>query len=87
MVGSIQTKLAVVKPHTSILERAFELARSGQYASVVEVRRALRAEGYSDQLLVGPVLLRQLRDLIAAGRPDFPCPLTVTLVLVNADNN
>ncbi|MGH6955541.1 MAG: hypothetical protein ACREEW_02620 [Caulobacteraceae bacterium] len=48
------------------LERAFELARSGQCGSVTDVRRMLAAEGYTMAQLDGPALLRQLRELCAA---------------------
>jgi hypothetical protein len=48
------------------LERAFDLARTGKYASVTELRVQLKAEGYSGEQLTGPKLLRQLRDLCVA---------------------
>jgi hypothetical protein len=57
------------------LERAFALAKSGEYAGVADLRKQLRTEGYSDQQINGPALLRQLRDLCAASRitqPDSP---------------
>jgi hypothetical protein len=54
------------------LERAFALARSGEYAGVAEVRKQLKAEGYSDQQVNGPALMRQLRDLCAASRRSQP---------------
>jgi len=36
-----------MQPNTNAIERAFELAKSGQCTSVVEIKRRLRAEGYS----------------------------------------
>jgi hypothetical protein len=48
------------------LERAFELARTGKYAGVSELRQQLKSEGYSPDQLTGPTLLRQLRDLCIA---------------------
>lgn len=48
------------------LERAFELARSGECASVSDIRVRLKAEGLSANQIEGPVLIRQLRDLCAA---------------------
>lgn len=48
----------------SALERAFELARSGAFATVSDVKRALRAEGYGDEQVTGPQLRRQLREII-----------------------
>ena len=50
------------------LERAFELARSGEYAGVAEIRKQLKAEGLSALQLSGPSLGRQLRDLCQAAR-------------------
>lgn len=52
------------------LERAFILARSGDYAGAAEIRAQLHAEGYNAGQLEGPCLLRQLKDLCAkAQRP------------------
>lgn len=50
------------------LERAFELARSGQYASVAEIKKQLLAEGFSISQVTGGVLSRQLKDLIRAAQ-------------------
>jgi hypothetical protein len=46
------------------LERAFEMARSGKYASVAEIKKQLHNEGFSVAQVTGTVLLRQLRELI-----------------------
>jgi hypothetical protein len=54
---------------STTLERAFELARSGTCADVGEVRRQLKAEGFSPEQLSGPHLIRQLRDLCVASTP------------------
>ena len=51
------------------LERAFELARSGRVATVTELIRLLRREGYFTDQIEGPILLRQLQDLTRAARP------------------
>ena len=58
-------------PQTT-LERAFDLARSGDYASVSEIRTKLKSEGYSLSQLEGPTLLRQLRELCTASKPADP---------------
>jgi hypothetical protein len=50
------------------VERAFELASSGQVTSVAELRRALADDGYSATQVVGPHLMRQLRLLMRASR-------------------
>jgi hypothetical protein len=57
-----------VAPEPSVIERAFQLARTGQYGSVEDLKRKLRAEGYTVAAITGPTLLRQLRELIKAGR-------------------
>ena len=48
------------------LERAFELARSGECAGVSEVKARLRAEGFGPEQITGPALSRQLRELCTA---------------------
>ena len=46
-----------------IIERAFEMARSGQYARVADLEKALFGEGYprSSGQLMAPTLRKQLR--------------------------
>lgn len=51
------------------LERAFQLAKSGNCATIEDIRRALRSEGYGTEQIVGPALLRQLRSIVATSRP------------------
>ena len=51
-------------PKKTALERAFELAESGEAASIDDIRRALNSEGYSSNQLTGSTLLAQLRTLI-----------------------
>lgn len=48
------------------LERAFELARSGRFKSVVDLRACLDREGYYGSQIHGRQLMRQLRDLMKA---------------------
>ena len=50
------------------LERAFEMARSGNYASVADIKKQLKDEGFSVAQVTGPALSQQLRDLIRAAR-------------------
>jgi hypothetical protein len=49
----------------TILERAFELARTGEYSNVTELRRALIAEGFTTKQLEGRALQKQLRQVCA----------------------
>lgn len=53
----------------SPVERAFELARSGRYANVSDIKRQLSKEGYSITQIEGPMLLKQLRTAMADTRP------------------
>jgi DNA-binding HxlR family transcriptional regulator len=46
------------------LERAFELAKSGQCFSMDDIRRKLSSEGYSLGQMTGATLSRQLRALM-----------------------
>jgi hypothetical protein len=55
-------------PNVTALERAFQLARSGLYASVEEIKKQLRAEGFSTAQVTGGVLSRQLKTLIRTAR-------------------
>ena len=50
------------------LERAFALARTGDYPGVSELKTQLKAEGYATLQLEGPTLLKQLRALCTASR-------------------
>ena len=59
-----------MESHISQLERAFELARSGRCATVADIKRKLREEGYQDDQIEGPSLFAQLNSLMrkSAGR-------------------
>lgn len=56
----------------NLLERAFVLARTGEYATVNDLKRALRAERFEqvDAHLAAPSLARQLRSLCVGARAD-----------------
>jgi hypothetical protein len=54
------------------LERAFDLAESGECASVSSIRASLKREGYSDVQITGGQLLGQLRSRIKAARAISP---------------
>ena len=52
------------------LERAFQLARSGQVSTVAEIVGSLTREGHDAGQIHGPALRRQLTELIkATSRP------------------
>ncbi len=59
-----------MQPNKTALERAFELARSGRYPTVDQIRRAISAEGYFQTQIEGRELTRQLKALIAAAPTD-----------------
>jgi hypothetical protein len=52
-------------PKVSALERAFQLARSGQVASIDDIKKRLKREGYEKAVDGGPSLAGQLRKLIS----------------------
>lgn len=55
-----------------LIERAFDLARSGLYKDVPNIARQLNAEGYEGvtSRLAGPSLRKQLRELCRAPMAD-----------------
>ncbi len=55
-------------PNISVIERAFQLARSGRCSAVQDIRYRLKIEGYSDAQVTGMILLRQLKALMKASR-------------------
>jgi hypothetical protein len=50
------------------LERAFQLAKSGRVAGLTDIIASLKRDGYSAIQIEGPLLKRQLADLIKAAR-------------------
>ena len=57
---------------SSTVERAYELARSGLFRNLTELRLRLRAEGFVDApaQISGPTLTGELRRLLVAARLD-----------------
>jgi hypothetical protein len=60
----------MINSRSSTVERAYELARSGQFRTVSEIKIRVRAEGYYDALaqLEGRTISADLRRLLAAAR-------------------
>lgn len=56
----------LVEPRVGIVERAFEIAKSGDAANIMELRTALTKEGYSNvaQIFAGRSLKLQLMRMI-----------------------
>lgn len=57
---------------TTTLERAFDLARTGDYANLNQITKQLRAEGYDLKQIEGQSLRRQLRALCDDSRGPEP---------------
>jgi hypothetical protein len=49
------------------LERAFELARSGDCSTVVQIKARLQSEGYMQDQVTGNALRSQLLKIMRAG--------------------
>ena len=60
-----QAKRPSMDPNKTTIERAFELARSGECKIIHEIRRQLKVEGYDESVIEGRSLLIQLRTLMA----------------------
>jgi len=59
-----------MQPQIPIIERAYQLARSGTCATVSEIKAMLKAEGYAyiEHELAGPALHASLRAACVASR-------------------
>jgi hypothetical protein len=55
-----------MNPSFTALERAFQLAKSGECRSVDDIRRKLTSEGYYAAQITGKGLQRQLQGIITA---------------------
>lgn len=53
-----------MKQGVGLVERAFELARSGRHETIMALKIALKVEGYHILDLDSPMLLRQLKSII-----------------------
>ncbi len=53
-----------MQPGKGAIERAFELARSGRFTSLGELKSAVSKEGYQADQLHGPSLGKQLREIM-----------------------
>ena len=53
-----------MKPNVTAIERAFELAGTGRFLYVAEIRHQLRSEGYTSDGIIGPQLCSQLKKSI-----------------------
>lgn len=54
----------VMEPNVRPIERAFQLAKTGRYVDVGEIKQQLNQEGYSNNQIEGRTLIRQLQEII-----------------------
>jgi len=64
-----------MKPYITAIERAFELARSGRFLYLTEIRERLRFEGYFTDTISGPHLCCQLKAEIDGALKEQQKPL------------
>ncbi|RUU93342.1 hypothetical protein EOB59_03295 [Mesorhizobium sp. M7A.F.Ca.MR.176.00.0.0] len=57
-----------MEPNKTTLERAFELARSGDCADFAQIKAKLRAERYDLAQLEGGMLRKQLNEICQQAR-------------------
>jgi len=57
-----------MEQNKTVLERSFELARSGEFTTVETIRRRLSQEGYMTEQLKGRELNKQLQVLMRAAK-------------------
>ena len=53
-----------MEPNVTPLERAFQLAKTGRYVDVGEIKLRLKQEGYAQDQVQARSLNRQLQELI-----------------------
>jgi hypothetical protein len=56
-------------PNISVVERAFQLAKTGLYPTIAIIKKQLQKEGYWAAHIEGRVLHRQLAETIQANIP------------------
>lgn len=59
----------------TVIERAFEPARSGKMRTVHKIRRRLRTEGFSSDAVQGRAPMTQLKGIVADRRRRTDAPI------------
>ena len=59
-----------MEPNVSAVERAFQLAASGRFLTVGEIKLTLAREGYRPELVEGRHLAKQLLAVITKARAE-----------------
>jgi hypothetical protein len=57
-----------MEPNKTAIERAFDLAQTGLYSDVGDVKARLRDEGYFTYTVTGPMLRAQLKRVMEAAQ-------------------
>jgi hypothetical protein len=57
-----------MQQNLTALERAFELANSGNCENIADIKKALKSEGHFDQQITGRTLGKQIIELIRQAR-------------------
>ncbi len=60
--------IEIMKANVSAIERAFELAATGRYVTVSEIKLILMREGYQYEQVEGSALSKQLSAAITKAR-------------------
>lgn len=60
----IDAREVSMEANKSCIERAFEIARTGRAPNLLHLLNQLKSEGYGQDQIYGPVLKKQLSDLI-----------------------
>ena len=63
-IDALRVMLDIMEHNITTIARAFQLAKSGDVASVSDIKKQLKAEGYRIDQIEGPTLSKQLRLLI-----------------------
>jgi hypothetical protein len=71
-VGAASKRRETMDRRPSELERAFQLAKSGECASIADIKKQLRWEGYRATQIDGPALFKQLREFIRTAQASHP---------------
>ena len=66
MAGTFKSRssLSPMDPNLTAIERAFQIAKSGDSESMDSIRRVLKKEGYQVEYINGPSVRRQLMGII-----------------------
>ena len=60
--------VTAMEPNKTAIERGFELARTGLYSDVGDIKARLRNEGYFTDTVTGPRLRAQIKRLMQAAQ-------------------